>query len=368
MTTDWLARPAVRELPLYNAGLSSAAVRERYHVEHVARLASNENPFGASPAVGEALLRLASAVSDYPDASCAALRQALAERTGVPAELIVVGNGSENLLEVICQALLSPGERVTTAIPSFGLHEIYPRMMGASVDMVPVTAGLEYDVPALCASLAGGPKLLMISNPSNPVGCMLDTAALQRLIDAAPAESVLVIDEAYYEYAVDAPGYPDALALLCAQPRPWIVLRTFSKAWGLAGLRVGYALVSSAELTSLLHRVRAPFNVNVAAQAAALAALSDPGHMTHSVAQTGVRREAMAARLRAMGLTVAPSHANFLFVDVGRPNGPVCDALLQRGVIVKPWKEAGYERFLRVTIGHEADNERFITGLTAILA
>jgi histidinol-phosphate aminotransferase len=365
--TDRLARPEVRGLPAYNAGLSSKLVRERYGVDHVARLASNENPFGASPVVARALATLATEVSTYPDASCTALRESIAQHTGISADRIVVGNGSENLLEVICQALLSPGDGVTTVIPSFGLHEIYPRMMGAHVDMVPVTPALEFDVPAICTSLARGPKLLMVSNPSNPVGCTLDTAAFLRLVDAAPAESVLIIDEAYYEYAVGLPDFPDALALLAKQARPWIVLRTFSKAWGLAGLRVGYGLASDAELAGLLNRVRAPFNVNLAAQTAACAALSDPAHMQHSVEQTNARRDAIAARLRAHGLTVAPSAANFLFVDLGRPNGAVTEALLQRGVIVKPWKEPGYERFIRVSIGSDQDNAQFFAALEAVL-
>lgn len=365
--TDRLARPEVRGLPAYNAGLSSALVRERYGVDRVARLASNENPFGASPAVARALASLATEVSTYPDASCTALRVAIAQHTGVSADRIVVGNGSENLLEVICQALLSPGDGVTTMIPSFGLHEIYPRMMGAWVDMVPVTPALEFDVPAICASLARGPKLLMVSNPSNPVGCTLDTASFLKMIDAAPAESVLIIDEAYYEYATALPDFPDALTLLPKQSRPWIVLRTFSKAWGLAGLRVGYGLASDADLAGLLNRVRAPFNVNLAAQTAATAALTDPAHMQHSVDRTGERRDAMAATLRARGLTVAPSAANFLFVDLGRPNGPATEALLQRGVIVKPWKEPGYERFIRVSIGSDEDNAQFLAALDAAI-
>lgn len=367
-TIERLARPEVRELPVYNAGLSSVLVRERYGVTHVARLASNENPFGASPEVARALTKLATDVSAYPDAACTALRAALADHTHVSADRIIVGNGSENLLEVICQALLSPGDLVTTVIPSFGLHEIYPRMMGARVDMVPVTSALEFDLPALAASLARQPKLLMVSNPSNPVGCTLDAAAFMQLIDAAPADCVLIVDEAYYEYAAMRPDFPDALALLPTQSRPWIVLRTFSKAWGLAGLRVGYGLASDPSVIGLLHRVRAPFNVNLAAQTAACAALTDVAHMEYSVARTNARREELATALRARGLFVAPSAANFLFFDLGRPNGPVAEALLQRGVIIKPWKEPGYERFLRVTIGSDEDNALFLSALDAALA
>jgi histidinol-phosphate aminotransferase len=357
-----LARPQVRDLPVYNAGLSTQVVRQRYGVQHVARLASNENPFGPSPAVGQALVQLVQTVGLYPDANCLALRAAIAARTGVLSEQVIVGNGSENLLEVLCQAFLEPGDRVVTLLPSFGLHEIYPRMMGATVQMLPVTPALEFDVDAWCAALATGPapKLAMLSNPSNPVGCMLDAAAFRRIVQAAPPETLLVIDEAYYEYALHSPGFPAALAELRAQNRPWIVLRTFSKAWGLAGLRVGYGIASDSKLVQMLDRVRTPFNVNLAAQTAALAAWNDPDYMERCVRDTVDQREWLVSRLRDMGMEMAPSATNFVFLNLHRPNGPVAEALLKRGVIVKPWKEVGYENFIRVSIGTAEDNALFL--------
>ena len=365
-----LARPEVRELPAYNAGLSSDVVRQRYGVSRVARLASNENPFGPNPAVCKALAHMALSVGLYPDANCRALRAAIATRTGALPEEVVIGNGSENLLEVLCQAFLAPGERVVTLLPSFGLHEIYPRMMGAQVQMLPVTPALEFDVDAWCAALSQSPapKLAMLSNPSNPVGCMLDAPAFRRIVQAAPAQTLLVIDEAYYEYAQHSPGFPDALAELRAQQRPWIVLRTFSKAWGLAGLRVGYGIASDGKLVQMLDRVRTPFNVNLAAQTAALAAWNDPAYMEKCVRDTVMQRDALAAELRAVGVRMAPSAANFLFLDVQRPNGPVTEALLQRGIIVKPWKEVGYQSFIRVSIGSATDNTLFLQVLREILA
>jgi histidinol-phosphate aminotransferase len=356
-------------LPAYNAGLSSEVVRQRYGVQHVARLASNENPWGPSPQVAKALVAMTAQVGLYPDANCRALRAAIAERTAAQPQDIVVGNGSENLLEVLCQAFLSAGDRVVTLLPSFGLHEIYPRMMGAQVQMLPVTAALEFDVEAWCAALSGGiaPKMVIFSNPSNPVGCTLDTAAFRKVVASAPAETLLVIDEAYYEYALHTPGFPDALAELRAQQRPWIVLRTFSKAWGLAGLRVGYGIASHEGLVQMLDRVRTPFNVNMAAQTAALAAWNDPAYMERCVGETVQQREWLAAALRMQGYTLAPSAANFLFMDIGRPNAPVAEALLRRGIIVKPWKEKGFETFLRVSIGSSADNYLFLAALDAAM-
>jgi len=366
-TASQLARGEVADLPMYNAGLSSDAVRQRYGVTRISRLASNENPAGASPAVARALTDLVSGIGVYPDAASTELREAIGGRLGVAADRIVVGNGSENLLELLCQAFLSPGDHAVTLIPSFGLHEIYPRMMGATVTMVPVTDALEFDVDAWCKALAVPTKMVLLSNPSNPVGCMLDEVQFRRIIDAAPQDTLLVIDEAYFEYASLAQGFPDAMKILHEQQRPWIVLRTFSKAWGLAGLRVGYGVASDSVVVSLLDRVRTPFNVNIAAQRAALAAWSDVEHMQYSVSDTVRQREVMAGQLRAMGLRLAPSAANFLFIDLGRPNGPVIEVLLSHGVIVKPWKEAGYEHFIRVSIGSAGDNAHFIKALTVAL-
>lgn len=364
-----LARPEVPPLPPYNAGLSSEAVRARYGVSEIARLASNENPYGASPAVASALAGLATRVGTYPDANCTALRAAIGARTGVAPEAIVIGNGSEDILQMLCQAFLSAGDRVLTQRPAFGLHEIYPRMMGAQVELLALTPQLGFDVDAWCEALARGPKIAMLANPSNPVGCMFTAAEMERLLAATPAHTLLVVDEAYYEYARHAEGYPDVLAMLRGRAMPWIVLRTFSKAWGLAGLRVGYGLASDAALVQLLDRVRTPFNVNHAAQAAALAAWGDEAFMQRGVAETVRLRGVLAERLAALpGLRMAPSATNFLFLDIGRPNAPVNEALLAQGLIVKPWKEPGFEHFIRVSIGTEAENERFAHALAGILA
>ena len=364
-----LARPEVLPLPAYNAGLSSEAVRKRYGVSSIARLASNENPYGPSPAVARALVDLAVRVSTYPDANCTALRAAIAERSGMASERIVMGNGSEDILQMLCQAFLSPGDRVLTQRPAFGLHEIYPRMMGAQVELLELTPQLDFDVDAWCEALARGPKIAMLANPSNPVGCMFSAAEMRRLLDATPAHTLLVVDEAYYEYARHADDYPDVLALLHGRAMPWIVLRTFSKAWGLAGLRVGYGLASDAALVQLLDRVRTPFNVNQAAQVAALAAWGDEAFMQRGVLETVRLRELLSQRLQALpGVRIAPSAANFLFLDIGRPNAPVNEALLAQGIIVKPWKEPGFEHFIRVSVGTEVDNQRFAQALTSILA
>ncbi len=366
-----LAREAVRALPVYNAGLSSAAVRARYKVERIARLGSNENPYGASPAVHAALAGLADEIWTYPDPSSSALKAAIASRAGVAPCCVLVGNGSENLLEVLCLAFLNPGDRVVTQTPSFGLHVIYPRMMEAAVETVGLNLNLEYDVDAWVAAAARGPKMLILCNPSNPVGCRYDAHAFERIVSAAPAHTLLVIDEAYFEYAVHDPAYPDALAALRGRSGAWVVLRTFSKAWGLAGLRIGYGIASDAAIASIGDRVRTPFNINQAAQSAALAAWNDPSHMERATATTVGERERLVLSLRTArlsGLRIAPSAANFLWLDLGRPNQPVHEALLARGLITKAWNDPGFETCLRVSIGLPEENDAFASALIELLS
>ena len=363
-----LCRPEVRALPAYNAGVSEAAAIARYKLTRVTKLSSNENPFGASPHALAALRESLGHVHRYPDPACAALRHRLQVRCGIDADRIVIGNGSEDIIEGICIAMLSPGDRVVTLAPSFGLHEIFPRMMGAHVDKVGVTAQFAYDLPAWRRALARPAKIVMFSTPSNPVGCILTAEQFTALVEASPADALLVVDEAYCEYAA-GPDYPDSVKLLSAQARPWIVLRTFSKAYGLAGLRIGYGIASEPDLVSVLNRVRTPFNVNGAAQAAAIAALDDTDHLQAAVAACRRERTSLAARLRALeerqnyGLRIAPSWGNFLFIDTARASVEVADALMRRGVIVKPWLEAGFDTFIRVTVGNAEDSEHFLAAL-----
>lgn len=367
-TLNNLARPTARTLGLYNAGLSAEAVREKYGVTHIAKLASNENPLGASPQVVSALQTDAGFSAVYSDAASAQLRDVLADFTGVHADNIVMGNGSEDILHMLALAFLNPGDRVVTLIPSFGLHEIFPRMMGADVTLVGVDQQQQFDVAAWEQALSTPAKMVIFSNPSNPVGCMLDKQGFARIIAAAPEACVLVVDEAYFEYCQHDPDYPDSLQVLAAQSRPWIVLRTFSKAYGLAGLRVGYGLASHPELVNLLNRVRTPFNINRAAQAAAVAALGDQAHVKASIALVNSQRERVVAGLTRLGFNVAASHANFVFFDCGRPGSEMAQQLLRYGVIIKPWREPGYEHWIRVSIGNEQDNQQFIDALNAILA
>ena len=367
-----LCRPEVRSLPKYNAGVSEDVARARYQLTRVTKLASNENPFGSSPTVAEELVKSLGDIYRYPDPNCTALREQIERNTGVAGARIVIGNGSEDIIEMLCKALLAPGDRVLTLAPSFGLHEIFPLMMGATVDKIPVNTAFEYDLLAWCSALSRPAKLVMFSTPSNPVGCALNDAGLRVLVDACPLDAVLVVDEAYFEYALGR-DYADSLKVLSNQPRPWIVLRTLSKAYGLAGLRVGYGLASDVNLVSLLDRVRTPFNVNAFAQVAAVAVLRDLKHLNRVVSATVHERQYLTERLhaleamRAYGLRIVPSLGNFLFIDVGRSSSDVATALMRNGVIVKPWLESGFQTFIRVTVGRREDNEHFLQALTEVL-
>lgn len=355
--------PCVAALPPYNAGMSLTRARALSGRDDLARLASNENPDGCSPAVLAALADGGFEPWRYADPACTALREALADRIGVAAEVIVVGNGSEEMIAAISRAVLVAGTQVVTVVPSFGLHEIEPLAAGASVLKVPMTAAAGFDLTALEAAIAAGPRVVFLSSPWNPVGPALDRPALQRLIAAVPPGTLFVLDEAYFEFS-DA---PDGIAMLRDSGIAHVVLRTFSKAYGLAGLRVGYAVCSDPELARVIAAAKTPFNVNGAAQRAAIAALADEEWMKASVAGIRAERDRVAAGLAALGLHAAPSQTNFLFFDTGRDSAEVAAALLLEGIIVKPWREKGYENWLRATIGTPAENDRLMAALRKLV-
>lgn len=367
-----LFRPEAQRLPAYNSGASIESVRRKYGIHQVTKLGSNENRFGANPKVISALQVAAETAAIYPDPDCRDLCDIVAGATGVASERVIFGNGSEALIEAFCHAALSKNDRVVTVAPSFGLHEIFPLAMGASVVKVPMSPTYGFEVDRLIEAVGTTTKVLIFSNPSNPVGCILDRAGFDRLLTACPPETLLVIDEAYREY-VDSPDYPNSLEILGAQQRPWLVLRTLSKAYGLAGLRVGYGIASHPEVVSLLKRVRSPFSVNSAAQAAARVALQDQDYLQRVVSETRRRRTAMFERLTyfAGGISppvrVVPSHANFLFIDTSLHSVRLADRLMALGVIVKPWLEEGFTTGMRVTVGTDDDNERFIEAFRVVM-
>ncbi|WP_341487286.1 histidinol-phosphate transaminase [Pararhizobium sp. A13] len=355
--------PHVAGLPPYNAGMNIDVARRRCGFENVAALASNENPHGCSPKVKAALAQLNP--SRYSDPACAALRKALGSKLDVAPERIVIGNGSEEMIAAICRAVLRPFSTVVTVVPGFGLHEIEPRANGAKIVKVAMTRDLEFDLDALILAVRKKPSIIFLSSPSNPVGPALDGDGLARLIAAVPSETLLVLDEAYFEFSDEET--PDGIKALADTGISYVVLRTFSKAYGLAGLRVGYAVTSDERLAQAMSSAKTPFNVNAAAQLAAVAALEDETWMRQSVAAVKAERDRMARRIASLGLFAPKSQTNFLFIDVGYDSMAAFDHFLSHGIVVKPWKEPGFESFVRVTVGLSAENDRFLDALTLLI-
>ncbi|MFG9006952.1 histidinol-phosphate transaminase [Pseudomonas aeruginosa] len=362
-----LARKEVRVLSSYNAGLSIEAVQTRYGLERIAKLGSNENHFGPSPEAIKAMQLEAAKVGLYPDANCSALRGSLARSLNVPESHLIFGNGSEDLLGVISRVFLDHGDQVVTVVPSFGLHIMYPQAAGAEVATVPMGADMRIDVERLTGALSPRTRLLMFSCPSNPVGSALTASELQQILDRLTDTTLLVFDEAYFEYAQMDARYPDCLKMLQDSGKPFILLRTFSKAYGLAGARVGYGVTSDAALANLIDRLRTPFNVNRAAQAGALAALADHSHLIKGLQHVVEERKRMEHALNELGIQCVDSFANFLFFQTPFQADVVNEKLLSKGVIVKPWKEPGYTDWLRVSVGCSEDSNLFIAALKASL-
>ncbi len=356
-------RAEVRNLPLYNAGVSSEYVRARYQVEEVAKLGSNENPYGTSPKVLAAIAAAVPNVGLYPDPFCNDLRALLAERLGLAPDRFGFGNGSDDLIAVAVETFLSPGDEVLTLSPSYGLHVIFAQSFGAKTRMVPLREDYTFDVPGFVAAITPRTRMIMFSNPSNPVGASMTADDLCRLLAAIPDDCMLVFDEAYFDYGTIDSSYPPFLKMLEQSHVPWLVLRTFSKAYGLAGLRVGYGVASDASLISLMDRVRGPFNVNRLAQVAAIAALEDTDFVQECISQTTAERARVAQMLQDLGYNPAPSLANFLFFNAREDASELAKRLFPYGVIVKPWREPGFTEHVRVSIGSSKHNDQFLAAL-----
>jgi len=368
-----LAVPGVRGLAAYEPGKPIEELAREHGLDprRIVKLASNENPLGASPAALDAARVAVDRVHRYPDGGATELREKLAAHHGVEAHAITPGNGSNDVLDMIARAFLGPGRNAVFSRHAFAVYPIATRAAEAESRVAePLTPEDDHnpfghDADAMTALVDDDTRVVFVANPNNPTGTWVDRATLRRFLEALPAHVIAVVDEAYSEY-VDEPEFPDATAWLAEFPN-LVVTRTFSKIHGLAGLRCGYAL-SSPVIANLLNRVRHPFNVNSVALAAAAAALDDREFIAESVAVNRAGREWLATALREAGLAVIPSVANFVTVDVNRSAEPVYEALLARGVIVRP--VGGYElpNHLRITVGTERENARVLNALSEVLS
>ena len=340
-------------------------MEREYGVSNVAKLASNENALGPSPKAVAAMREAVEKVNLYPDGSAFYLRNALAAHLGVDAREVFVGNGSNELIELLVRTFVLEGEEVLTSAQSFIAYKLAAQAHGRTLVEAPMKARFHYDLEALRKLLSRRTKVIFLANPDNPTGTWFAEAELTPFLDAVPRETLVVLDEAYLEF-VDAPGYQDALALRKRYPN-LVVIRTFSKIYGLAGLRLGYGMARP-EVVEFIDRVRAPFNVNHVAQAAGVAALGDVEHVERSRALVKQERPFLAAGLAALGATVVASQGNFVFADFpGRPGKELFEALLREGVVVRPMGGYGFPTAQRVTVGLHAENEKCLAALKKVL-
>lgn len=329
----------------------------------IVKLASNENPLGPSPKVNAAVAEQLEEQARYPDGGAVELRERLAQHHECSPQQLTLGNGSNDVLDLIARTFLGPGRSAIFSQHAFAVYPLSTQAVGAELIVVPAQQW-GHDLQAMAAAVREDTRVIWVANPNNPTGTWVGKDALYSFLQQIPAEVVVVVDEAYIEFVEDA-DYPDASQWLNEFPN-LIVTRTFSKAYGLAGYRVGYGL-SSERVADLLNRVRQPFNVNALAQTAALAALDDQEHLQNGVEQNREEMERMAAEFERLGLEWIPSVGNFVSVDLGQSATPIFAALEQRGVITRPVGNYGMPNHLRISIGLPQENKRCIEALSKVL-
>ena len=363
MRVDKLARKGILELAPYIPGKSIEEVERELGKKRWVKLASNENVLGPSPKAVAAIRREISNLHMYPEGPCPDLRRALARKFFVSEENIVISNGADNLLVLVAGAFLNDGEEAVMATPTFSMYPTVTRIMGGKTVEVGLKA-YTHDLPSMLKAVNRRTKLIFVCNPNNPTGTIVSRKQLNAFLTKVPDRVIVILDEAYWDFA-DSPEYPKGLDYV-RQGRPIIVLRTFSKVYGLAGLRIGYA-VGRADLMDCLYRVREPFPVHRLGQAGAVAALTDRAHEQKSIRMVIEGRKYLYRELERMGLFYLPSQANFIFMDLGKDSKEVLQDLLREGVIIRPGYIWGYPTFARVTVGRLEDNKKLIRALKKVL-
>jgi len=358
-----LARKGIVHLKPYLPGKPIEEVQRELGLKEIVKLASNENSSGPSPEAIRAIGAELDHISRYPDPSCTLLRRAMATKLGVRADMITLANGCDNIISMIGAAFINEGEDVIMADPTFPVYESVTRIMGGRP--VPVKLmNYIHDLDGMAGRIGPKTKLVFLCNPNNPTGTLVPRAALNRFLAAIPDHVVLVLDEAYFDY-ISEKDYPDGVSLLGSDLN-LIALRTFSKIYGLAGLRIGFA-VGRGDLISLLERVREPFTVNRMAQAAALAALMDEEHVERVLRINEQGKAFLYEQFQRLGIDYVPTQANFVFVDFKRDAEGIYHALLKEGVITRPGSVWDYPTCARITIGTMDENRRFIEKLEGVL-
>jgi histidinol-phosphate aminotransferase len=365
-----LAVPGVRALRPYQPGKPLAELEREYGIRDAIKLASNENPLGPGPLAIAAVQAALPDIARYPESSGHLLTARLAGKHALAAACITLGNGSNDVLDMIARVFLGPGTEAVFSRHAFAVYPIVVQAVGATARVAAAHDGSRgpacgHDLAAIRALVGPATRVVFIANPNNPTGTWLAAEELRAFIDDLPDHVLVVVDEAYFEYVAE-PRYPDTIQWLSACPN-LIVTRTFSKAYGLAGLRIGYA-VSSPAIAELLHRVRHPFNVNCLAQAAALAALEDTAYLEKTVRVNREGMQQLVNGLAGLGLSPMDSVGNFVLFECGGPAAALYEQLLREGVIVRPVANYDLPDHLRVTVGVAEENAQFLRALERILA
>ncbi len=365
MPTPWesLANSHILGIAPYEPGKPIEELEREIGITNAIKLASNENPLPPSDRVRKAIAAALGGLNRYPDGSGHYLRQALAKRHGLTPEHIVLGNGSNELIELVVRTFLQPGDEAVIPHPSF---VVYPMIVQAAggIRVVVTLEDYRLDLEGMARAITPLTKLVFIANPNNPTATVVTAEEVDAFMARVPDRVIVVFDEAYIEFA-QGPDFPDALSYL-RQGRKVVILRTFSKAASLAGLRMGYGMAEP-DAILLLHRIRQPFNVNSLAQAAAMAALEDEAHVLECVKMNEAGKAYLCEEFGALDLQYVPSRANFILVDVKRPAVELYQRLLKEGVIVRPMTSFGMETALRITVGTPEENRRMIKALRKCL-
>lgn len=344
----------LHNVPLYVPGVKK---------EGALKMASNENPLGPSPAALNALRALLPSLHMYPDGANKELKEALAHRYSIVPEQLILGNGSDELLQFTALACLSPGENTVAFKQTFSIYETATKLMGGTIRQQPFNNG-NFSLDAMLQHIDASTRIAFVCNPNNPTGTYLNEAAIKRFMDAVPAHVLVVIDEAYAEYAT-ADDFPDTIKMTARYPN-MLVLRTFSKLYGLAGLRLGYG-IASPDIIQGLERVRMPFNTNAAIQAAAVAALNDTTFIAQSLQVNETGKAYLYPALKKIGMQTIPTQTNFIYFDAGRNAQEIFVKLMDLGVTIRPLTSFGFPQSLRVTVGTPEQNEFFMTLLEKVV-
>jgi histidinol-phosphate aminotransferase len=365
MPTQWesLANQHILGIAPYEPGKPIEELERELMIHNPIKLASNENPLPPSDRVQKAIIAALSSLDRYPDGSGFYLRQALAKKHGVMPDQVVLGNGSNELIELLVRTFLRPGDEAVVPHPSF---VVYPMIVQAAVGVrvMVMLRDFRLDLDAMARAITPMTKVVFVANPNNPTATIVTRDEVEHFMSRVPERTIVVFDEAYIEFAM-GPDFPDALALV-KQGRKVVVLRTFSKASSLAGLRVGYG-IADADAIALMNRIRQPFNVNSLAQVAGLAALDDEAHTLECVRMIEAGRHFLYDEFKRIGLQYVPSRANFILVDVGRNAADIYQKLLHQGVIVRPMTPFGLETALRITVGTPEENRKLVKALRVVL-